>query len=209
MVAICLADASPYRGARVQPRQPQRERVCAQKRELPCLSASTSSTLPSRGGPHASEIGGERGLSRAALLCEQSDDHSSLLLLRPVKTRSVCIIYHVVIQHTACFVIAFSTNIRLPELRDAGVDGPPASSIIESERQYPLTSWNGRRARGRAAEMEDAPDLKSGDLVGHVGSTPTTPTTSSAEIGGIQMRGTPVRSSAAASLPSPRRGLEK
>ena len=36
------------------------------------------------------------------------------------------------------------------------------------------------------AEMEDAPDLKSGDLMGHVGSTPTAATTVPAERGGIQ-----------------------
>ena len=64
-----------------------------------------------------------------------------------------------------------------------------ASSIIESERQRPLTSWDslldGRRARGRVAEMEDAPDLKSGDLMGHVGSTPTATSTVPTEMGGI------------------------
>ncbi len=38
------------------------------------------------------------------------------------------------------------------------------------------------------AETEDAPDLKSGDLIGHVGSTPTAATTSPAEMGGIQMK---------------------
>ena len=48
--------------------------------------------------------------------------------------------------------------------------------------------WNGRRERGRVAETEDAPDLKSGDLMGHVGSTPTAATTSPAEMGGIQMK---------------------
>ena len=38
------------------------------------------------------------------------------------------------------------------------------------------------------AEMEDAPDLKSGDLVGRVGSTPTAATIVPAEMGGIQMK---------------------
>ena len=41
------------------------------------------------------------------------------------------------------------------------------------------------------AETEDAPDLKSGDPVGQVGSTPTAATTVPAEkLGGIQMRAT-------------------
>ena len=52
-----------------------------------------------------------------------------------------------------------------------------AGSTVESERERSLSSWNrrldGRREMGRAAEMEDAPDLKSGDPMGHVGSTPT------------------------------------
>ena len=34
--------------------------------------------------------------------------------------------------------------------------------------------------------MEDAPDLNPGDLVGHVGSTPTTATTVPTEMGGNQ-----------------------
>ena len=41
---------------------------------------------------------------------------------------------------------------------------------------------------GRVAETEDAPDLKSGDPVGHVGSTPTAATTVPTEMGGIQMK---------------------
>ena len=47
---------------------------------------------------------------------------------------------------------------------------------------------DGRRERGRAAEMEDAPDLKSGDLVDHVNSTPTAATTVPNEMGGIAMK---------------------
>ena len=52
---------------------------------------------------------------------------------------------------------------------------------------YPqgMGGWNGRRERGRVAETEDAPDLKSGDLIGHVGSTPTATTTVPTEMGGI------------------------
>ena len=38
------------------------------------------------------------------------------------------------------------------------------------------------------AETEDAPDLKFGDPMGHVGSTPTAATTVPAEMGGIHMR---------------------
>ena len=64
-----------------------------------------------------------------------------------------------------------------------------ASSIIESERQRPLSLWDrrldGRRGIGRVAEIEDAPDLKSGDLMGHVGSTPTATSTVPTEMGGI------------------------
>ena len=41
---------------------------------------------------------------------------------------------------------------------------------------------------GRAAGTEDAPDLKSSDLVGHVGSTPTAATTVPTEMGGIEMK---------------------
>ena len=37
-------------------------------------------------------------------------------------------------------------------------------------------------------ETEDAPDLKSGDLVGHVDSTPTAATTVPTEMGGIAMK---------------------
>ena len=53
---------------------------------------------------------------------------------------------------------------------------------------YPhgMGGWNGRRETGRMAKTEDAPDLKSGDLVGHVGSTPTAATTVPAEMGGNQ-----------------------
>ena len=43
---------------------------------------------------------------------------------------------------------------------------------------------------GRVAETEDAPDLKSGDPVGHVGSTPTAATTVPTEMGGIDMKAT-------------------
>ena len=50
--------------------------------------------------------------------------------------------------------------------------------------------WNGRRETGRVAETEDAPDLKSGDPMGHVGSTPTAATTVPTEMGGIHMRAT-------------------
>ena len=38
------------------------------------------------------------------------------------------------------------------------------------------------------AETEDAPDLKPGDLVGHVGSTPTAATIVPTGMGGIQMK---------------------
>ena len=41
---------------------------------------------------------------------------------------------------------------------------------------------------GRVAETEDAPDLKSGDPVGHVGSTPTAATTVPTEMGVFQMK---------------------
>ena len=47
---------------------------------------------------------------------------------------------------------------------------------------------NGRLGMGRVAETEDAPDLKSGDPVGHVGSTPTAATAVPAEMGLIDMR---------------------
>ena len=156
------------------------------------LSVGVNEQRPvSRGGPHSGEVGGERGLSRAAPFCEQSDDHGFPLLLRSVKTRSACIIYHVVIRHGACFMVVFSTNVRLPELRDAGVDGPPAGSFLSRNDNalYPRETggWNGRGEMGRVAETEDAPDLKLGDPMGHVGSTPTAATTFPTEMGrGIQ-----------------------
>ena len=57
----------------------------------------------------------------------------------------------------------------------------PAPSILMMGRADGRT----RREKGRVTEMEDAPDLKPGDLVGHVGSTPTAATTVAAEMGGI------------------------
>ena len=69
------------------------------------------------------------------------------------------------------------------------MDGPLAGSFLSRNASalYPRETggWNGRGETGRVAETEDAPDLKSGDLVGHVGSTPTAANTVHTETGGI------------------------
>ena len=103
-----------------------------------------------------------------------------------VKTRCASIKYHNVIRHAACFTVVFP---RMSGLCPPGGTGPQASSITESEClafcPHGVGGWNGRREMGRVAETEDAPDLKSGYPMGHVGSTPTAATTVPNEMGGI------------------------
>ena len=185
MVAIRLANASPYSGGESSRGCLREERVRAQKRELPCLSASISSVrcpaaalMPAR-------------LVASVVFPVPPFSASSAMITVPsfvcyVKTRCASIKYHNVIRRSACFVVVFPW---MSGLCPSGGTGPQASSMIESDSQRPLSSWDGRtggrREMGRVAETEDAPDLKSGDPVGHVGSTPTAATTVPTEMGGI------------------------
>ena len=90
-------------------------------------------------------------------------------MLRFITARCASIKYHNVIRHTANLAVVFSMKVQLSELpgRTQGrqVQGPDGRAVLLSRSASSLYphGTDGCRERGRAAETEDAPDLKSGD----------------------------------------------